>query len=63
MATPATKLRQLRRRRDRLHAELVQVQEETGQAVRAAVAAGMTVPDIAELIGLSTQRVYQHRAQ
>ena len=43
--------------------ELAQVQDETGEAIRDAVAAGMAVPEIADLVGLSTQRVYQHRAQ
>lgn len=60
---PAEWLRRLRMRREQLQAELAQVQGETGDAVRAAAAAGLTVPDIADLIGLSTQRVYQHRAQ
>lgn len=60
---PTQRLRQLRRRRDRLHAQLAQVQDETGEAIRDAVAAGMAVPEIADLVGLSTQRVYQHRAQ
>lgn len=60
---PAEWLRRLRMRREQLQAELAQVQGETGDAVRVAAAAGLTVPDIADLIGLSTQRVYQHRAQ
>lgn len=58
---PAKWLRQLRRRRERLQADLARVQDETGEAVRAATAAGMTAPDIADLVGLSTQRIYQHR--